>query len=73
MKMGLETSSLMPLIVVSPFSNSVYEKIWMEDDSKDRLIKLLNAYPANEMDTYEVDLMVNNPVNDSPEVIKPLT
>lgn len=31
MKIGIETSSLMPLIVVSPFSNSVYERIWVEN------------------------------------------
>jgi len=30
-RIGIETSSLMPLMVVSPFSNSVYERIWLEN------------------------------------------
>ncbi|MGB7533998.1 MAG: hypothetical protein WA977_13650 [Halobacteriota archaeon] len=30
-RIGLETSSLMPLIVVAPFSNLVYERIWLEN------------------------------------------
>jgi len=30
-RIGLETSSLMPLVVVSPFSSSVYNRIWLEN------------------------------------------
>ncbi|MBN1762499.1 MAG: hypothetical protein JW878_05415 [Methanomicrobia archaeon] len=30
-RIGIETSSLMPLVVVSPFSNSVYNRIWLEN------------------------------------------
>lgn len=36
------------------------------------LKKLLDSYPAKEMEAYYVSTMVNKPVNDSPENLKPV-
>jgi putative SOS response-associated peptidase YedK len=49
------------------------EEIWLNPDTKAAdLQKLLDPYPAKEMEAYEVSTLVNKPVNDSPENIKPV-
>ncbi|MBF0319661.1 MAG: SOS response-associated peptidase [Nitrospirae bacterium] len=39
---------------------------------KNALLGLLRPYPDDEMEAYDVSVMVNSPKNDSPECIKPL-
>lgn len=49
------------------------EEAWLNPDEteKERLLPLLLPYPPEEMEAYIVSRAVNNPRNDTPEVIKP--
>ncbi len=44
------------------------EKEWLTNDHTGELLKLLQPYPAEEMEAYPVSRLVNNPVNDHPSV-----
>ncbi len=48
------------------------EEIWLNagSDQTDRLLSLLDPYPAKAMDVYEVSTAVNSPSNDRPECIE---
>lgn len=46
--------------------------IWLESDDEDELLAMLDPYPAELTDAYEISTAVNNPSNDSPEIIEPL-
>lgn len=49
------------------------EEIWLNEDTDLSTLKdLLNPYPSELMDSYEVSTMVNNFRNDIPEALKPL-
>ena len=49
------------------------EEKWLDPNADtSELLKLLDPYPADQMEAYEVSTMVNKPVNDSPENIKPV-
>uniref|UniRef100_A0A7C3MKM6 Abasic site processing protein n=1 Tax=Dictyoglomus thermophilum TaxID=14 RepID=A0A7C3MKM6_DICTH len=50
------------------------EKIWVNKEEKDvnKLLSLLKPYPADEMEAYPVSKKVNNPQNDSEDLINPL-
>lgn len=49
------------------------EDLWLDPELEDhtRLLDLLQAYPAAEMDAYTVSNLVNSVKNDSPECIQP--
>jgi putative SOS response-associated peptidase YedK len=47
-----------------------FEKEWLVNDHIPDLLKLLAPYPAEEMEAYPVAGLVNNPLNDIPDVIK---
>jgi putative SOS response-associated peptidase YedK len=48
------------------------ERKWLDTDSSEEdLLSLLVPYPANEMGHYAVSSKVNNPANDSPDLIEP--
>jgi putative SOS response-associated peptidase YedK len=48
--------------------------LWLSDEEMppDRLTALLKPYDSDGMDAYEVSTMVNRPVNDVPEVVRPV-
>ncbi len=49
------------------------EKIWLDPSTELKdLQKFLDPYPEYEMEAYEVSTIVNKPVNDSPENVKPV-
>src|SRR5215813_3449599 len=49
------------------------ERQWINSDiPEDKLLQLLNAYPANLMQMYEISPQVNRTTEDSPELIKPV-
>jgi putative SOS response-associated peptidase YedK len=49
------------------------EKQWIDYDITDeRLLKLLDSYPATLMQMYEISPRVNRATEDSPEIIKPV-
>lgn len=50
-------------------------KVWLDPSVQDvdRLQFLLCRYPPGEMTAYPVSTQVNNPVNDTPQCIEPLT
>ena len=50
------------------------EDFWLDRGENDpaALADVLEPYPANEMDAYEVSSLVNSHVNDGPEVIEPV-
>lgn len=54
----------MPVIVPRRF-----EKEWLTNDNTDDLMKILQPSPADEMEAYPVSRLVNNPANDTPQVI----
>lgn len=70
-----------PNVVVQPIHNRMpvilapeqYDT-WLDPtvQSVDRLQKLLRTYPAEQMVTYPVGVMVNNPTNDDPDLVRPL-
>jgi putative SOS response-associated peptidase YedK len=47
--------------------------LWIDPGVKDReaLLELLKPYPSDEMETWPVSKMVNSPMNNSPDCIKP--
>lgn len=48
------------------------EATWLESDDPETLQSLLDPYPDDRMDEYEVSTAVNNPANDSPDLVDPL-
>jgi putative SOS response-associated peptidase YedK len=46
-----------------------FEKEWLINDNTNDLVKLLQPFPAEEMETYPVSRLVNSPMNDTPAVI----
>ena len=57
----------MPVIL-----NKNDEKNWLENNNTDELSKLLKPYPSDEMTAYQISKLVNSPLNDSLEIIKPV-
>ncbi|MCX7919557.1 MAG: SOS response-associated peptidase [bacterium] len=51
------------------------EEVWIDVAHKDtsRLLSLLKPYPDEAMEMYPVSTAVNNPKNDSPELIQPIS
>ncbi|MGO9379791.1 MAG: SOS response-associated peptidase [Dissulfurispiraceae bacterium] len=51
------------------------EDLWLNPANSDKggLMSLLVLYPSEEMEIYDVSLIVNKPENDSPEIINPVT
>lgn len=47
------------------------EKLWLTNDDPELLLPLLKPFPAKEMTAYAVSKLVNSPLNDSPNVLKP--
>jgi putative SOS response-associated peptidase YedK len=49
-------------------------EIWLQPDMQDTnyLKSLLQPYPADEMDAYEISTLVNSPKNDDPSIIEPI-
>ncbi len=47
------------------------EDRWLEPELKDKatLLSMLQSYPEDEMEGYEVSRAVNSPINDGPECI----
>ena len=45
------------------------ERVWLKEADTDKLQDLLKPYPSDEMYAYEVSNLVNNPRNDSPEIL----
>lgn len=43
-----------------------------EDTEADRIMEILNPFPASEMTSFKVSSLVSSPKNQGPEVIKPL-
>lgn len=48
------------------------EGVWLEEDDTDELQSMLDPYPAEQTDAYEITTAVNSPENDSPDVIEPI-
>lgn len=50
------------------------EDIWLKDDEKAQKIidDVISLYPASKLEIYPVSVMVNNPKNNSPDLIYPL-
>ena len=50
------------------------EKEWINQKITDKkeILKMVNTYPAKEMDAYEVSPMVNSPANNNPKCIQPI-
>jgi len=49
------------------------EKIWLDEKINDinMLETLFNAFPSDKMTTHQISKLVNNPINDSPDILKP--
>ena len=48
------------------------ENQWLDPDPEtDSLRRLLAPYPGNEMQAHQVSKLVNNPANDTEDVVKP--
>jgi len=45
------------------------ERTWLGNTGPDELLSLLKPYPAGEMEAYPVSRLVNNPKNDTPEIL----
>jgi len=45
------------------------EEMWLSDIPVEEATGLLNAYPADEMQSYEISTLINNPANNSLEVL----
>jgi putative SOS response-associated peptidase YedK len=63
-EMTVEVHNRMPVIL-----HSSDEEKWIGEDANG-LIDLLAPYPAEEMEMYEISPKINNPANNSPELIK---
>lgn len=48
------------------------EKDWLSDISVEKALGFLAPYPYNEMKCYEISIKVNNPSNNSAEIIQPV-
>lgn len=48
------------------------EERWLQADDADRRQSLLDPYPSELTESYEVSTSVNNPANDGPELIEPV-
>lgn len=50
------------------------EKVWINKEEKniEKLLSLLKPYPAEDMEAYPVSKKVNNPTNDSEDLITPV-
>ncbi|MBD3630782.1 SOS response-associated peptidase [Cyclobacterium sp.] len=49
------------------------EKLWLDPDQNPKdLLKLLNAYPADSMEAYEISSEVNKPGNNHPGILDPV-
>lgn len=48
------------------------EDTWLnpEETDRERLLKLLDPYPASGMEAYPVSTLVNSPANDTPDILK---
>ena len=50
------------------------EKLWLDPDQNPKdLLKLLNAYPADSMEAYKISNEVNNPGNNPPRILDPVS
>lgn len=49
------------------------EATWLESDDADELQALLDPFPDDRTGAYEVSTAVNNPVNDTPDLVEPLS
>jgi len=57
----------MPVII-----DKKYEKEWLDDELPvEGAIELLDPYPSNKMQKYEIGTLVNNPRHNSKDIIKP--
>lgn len=48
------------------------ENAWLTTDDEDELESLLDPYEGDDMETYPISRAVNNPENDSEEIIEPI-
>jgi len=48
------------------------EKKWLTESNADLLLALLNPYPEKEMTAFPISNLVNSPLNDTPEIMKPV-
>ncbi len=50
------------------------EEEWLNPDNTEpeKLLKLLNPYPDDEMESYPISSLVNKPANNFPEITKPI-
>lgn len=48
-----------------------HEKKWLESSGEKELQSLLQPFPADRMTAYPVSRLVNSPLNDSPDILKP--
>lgn len=48
------------------------EKTWLKSDNLDELQALLIPCPSEEMEAYAVSRLVNSPMNESPDILKPV-
>ena len=58
----------MPVILDEKF-----EDIWLDNTITDvnKVVALLKPYDSSQMEAYPVSMLINNPANDLPEVVKP--
>ena len=74
--------------IVTTTANSVMEKVhdrmpvivapkdeehWLTADTDEAITHLLRPYAAKHTHAYEISTLVNNPRNDSPEILKPVS
>ncbi len=48
------------------------EKAWLEINDETKLTEMLQPFPAKMMDAYRISNLVNNPKNNTPDIIKPV-
>ncbi len=48
------------------------EKEWLKGEDPERVMKLLHSYQADKMKAYPISTAVNNPSNNSEEILKPV-
>lgn len=49
------------------------EELWLNPDAKpEKLMELLDPFPANHMEAYKISDLVNTPRNQTPEILKPI-
>lgn len=53
--------------------SKIEEDMWLDPEIHDSatLLKMLDPYPADDMQAHRVSRMVNSPANDSPDILKP--